>query len=312
MHRILQKSICDVPGIKVGHAQNEVAQTGCTVILPQNDAIAGMDVRGSAPGSREIETLRLVRLVNKIHAILLTGGSAYGLDAAGGVMQYLEEQDIGYETGFARVPIVPTSVIYDLGVGDPTIRPDKAMGYQACQAARADFLAIGSVGVGIGATVGKILGQQYAMKAGIGTTSMTFSNGIILGVLSVVNALGDIVSPKTGEIIAGARNPHGEGFLDTVEYLKTNAGNPFNRAPNNTTLVVIATNAMLSKEEATKLAQIAQDGLALTIRPAHTMYDGDIVFVLSVGAKKMDILSLGVVAVECVTRSIVLAVSQRD
>jgi L-aminopeptidase/D-esterase-like protein len=300
-------SICDVPGIKVGHFHDVIARTGCTVIIPMSEAIAGVDVRGSAPGTREIELLKPVRLVQKIHAVLLTGGSAFGLDAAGGVQRYLEERSVGYDTGPAKVPIVPAAVIYDLAVGDAKVRPDAAMGYAACEAASVDEGSEGLVGAGCGATVGKIAGQQYASPGGVGTCSETLSNDVIIGVLTVVNALGEVIDPGTGHIVAGVKSPDGSGFLSSLKLMKSLSAAPPLR-PTNTTLCVIATNAALTRESATKVAQMAQDGLAKAIRPAHTMYDGDIVFALSAGEKRADVNLLGAVASELVMESIVRGV----
>jgi L-aminopeptidase/D-esterase-like protein len=300
-----KKSICDVPGIRVGHVHNDMAQTGCTVIIPEDGAIGGIDIRGSAPGTREVETLRPVRLVPKIHAILLTGGSAFGLDASGGVQQYLEERNIGYDVGVTKVPIVPSAVIFDLREGDPKIRPDKSMGYEAAANASAKNLQEGRIGVGRGATVGKILGHENCMYGGVGTASEKLGE-INLGVLVVVNALGDIVDPTSGNIIAGARNPQTGDFLNTAEYLKENHIDPF-QPSTNTTLAVVATDALLTKEEAIKVAEMAQDGVSRTIRPAHTPFDGDIVFCLSLAKKNGNVMSIGSVAAELVAQAIVRA-----
>ncbi|HEX9652607.1 MAG TPA: P1 family peptidase [bacterium] len=299
-------SICDVPGIRVGHAHNEAGKTGCTVILPDNGAVAGIDIRGSAPGTREVETLKPVRLVPKIHAILLTGGSAFGLDASGGVQQFLEERNIGYDVGITRVPIVPSAVIFDLREGDPRIRPDKPMGYAAALNATTKPPAEGRVGAGRGATVGKVAGYEFRMKGGIGTNSAKVGE-VHIGSLVVVNALGDVVDPNSGMIIAGARDPNSNGFINCEKYLKSHAVEPFPIATN-TTLAVVATDAALTKEEAIKVAQMAQDGLSRALRPAHTPFDGDLVFCLSVGQQRGNIMSIGVVAAELVAAAIVRAV----
>ncbi len=301
-----QKSICDVAGIKVGHAQHDDAKTGCTVIIPEKGAVAGVDVRGSAPGTREVEALKPVRLVPKIHAILLTGGSAFGLDAAGGVQQFLEERDIGYDVGVAKVPIVPAAVIFDLSEGDPNIRPDKKMGYHAAANANSRPPSEGRVGAGRGATVGKVAGYEYRMKGGIGSSSGGLGEAVV-GALVVVNAFGDIVDANSGKIIAGARDPNSGQFLNCEEYLKTHAVAPFPIATN-TTLAVVATDARLTKEEATKVAQMAQDGLSRTIRPAHTPFDGDLVFCLAMGKKSGSVLSLGALAAQLVAEAILRAV----
>jgi L-aminopeptidase/D-esterase-like protein len=304
-------SICDVPGVKVGHAQNDAGQTGCTVIWPQNGAVAGVDIRGSAPGTREVETLRPVRLVPKIHAILLTGGSAFGLDAAGGVQQFLEERNIGYDVGITKVPIVPAAVIFDLREGDSKIRPDKQMGYAAAAHASSKAPQEGRVGAGCGATVGKVAGYEFRMKGGVGTNSLKLG-AMYVGALVVVNSFGDVVDPHSGEIIAGARDPQSGEFINCARYLKTHAIEPFAiepfRAASNTTLAVVATDALLTKEEAIKIAEMAQDGLSRATRPAHTPFDGDLVFCLSVGQKRGNVTTIGSAAAELVADAIVRAV----
>ncbi len=302
-----RKSICDVPGLNVGHAQNDVAKTGCTVILPENGAVGGVDIRGSAPGTREIESLHPVRLVPKLNAILLTGGSAFGLDASSGVQQFLEEKGIGFDVGVTKIPIVPAAVIFDLREGDYRIRPDKEMGYAAASRAAKSHPEEGRVGAGRGATVGKILGQEYCMKGGIGTWSEKVGD-ITLGALVVVNALGDIFQPMTNTKLAGAVNPKTGKFYDTMQHLRKNPPKSFDPSTN-TTLAVVATDAQLTKEQTIKLAQMAQDGLSRTIKPAHTPFDGDIVFALSVGDKDdVNITALGAIAAELVAESIVRAV----
>lgn len=299
-------SICDVPGVRVGHADNQAARTGCTVILPEYDAVGGVDVRGSAPGTREIETLKPVRLVPRIHGILLTGGSAFGLDATGGVQQFLEERDVGYDVGVTRVPIIPSAVIFDLREGDARIRPDRAMGYAAAANAKSGPVEEGRVGAGAGATVGKILGHEHGMRGGLGTASARLK-GITVGVLVVANPLGDVVDPVTGQIIAGARKPDGD-FVNTAEFLKQHPVNPFQPVNTNTTLAAVATDARLTKEEAIKVAQMAQDGVARAVQPAHTPYDGDVVFCISVGDDSGDVMALGSVAADLVATAIMRAV----
>ena len=281
----LQNAITDVPGIEVGHAEDEEALTGCTVILCRKGAVAGVDVRGGAPGTRETDLLSPVNLVNRVHAVLLTGGSAYGLDAASGVMRYLEENGIGLDTGAARVPIVPAAVLYDIAVGRSDLRPDAAMGYRAASSASSAPPKEGNAGAGMGATVGKILGMKQAMKSGIGTASLSLGGGVILGAIVAVNAFGDVIDPETGKILAGTRAAKagpfriGEegGFADTLETMKTLPGRTVMRfaARGNTVIGLVATNAHLDKAGATKVAQMAHDGLARVIRPAHTMLDGD-------------------------------------
>ena len=296
----------------MGHAQNIDAITGCTVILPSNEAVAGVDVRGSAPGTREIELLYPVRLVSKINAILLSGGSAFGLDAAGGVQQFLEEQEIGYDTDIVRVPIVPAAVIYDLAVGDPKIRPGKKMGYVAAKNATINETSQGSVGAGTGATVGKFAGYQHSMKGGIGSCSSSIDDNIIIGVIVVVNALGNIIDPVSNQTIAGAINAENGGFFDPIEYLRNNNIQAFTNLTN-TTLGVVATNADLSKEEATKISQMANDGLARAIKPAHTQFDGDIIFTLSTGSqKRINPLLLGTLAAELIAKAIIKGVTRAN
>jgi len=301
----MPNSICDVPGIRVGHQQDERARTGLTVILPDRPAVAGVDVRGSAPGSREIELLKPVRLVQEIHGLLLTGGSAFGLDAAGGAQKYLEERGIGFDAQVAKVPIVPAAVIFDLAVGDPKVRPTAEMAYLACQGAKSDENRCGLIGAGTGATVGKIRGVQHAMLGGVGMASWK-KNNLVVGALVVVNVLGDVIDPSSGKIIAGARRDDGS-FIDTQKWLMENPLNPFD-AWGNTALAAIATNAAFTKEAMTKVAEMAQDGLSRAIRPAHTPFDGDMVFALSVGDKPAEVMAIGAIAAELVAEAIVRAV----
>ncbi len=292
-------SLTDVAGLKVGHFTDTRRPTGCTVILAEEGAVAGVDIRGAAPGTRETDLLNPINTVQKVHAVLLAGGSAFGLDAAGGVMQYLEEKGIGYEMKVAKVPIVPAAILFDLGVGDPKIRPDRASGYAACGNATAGPVKEGNVGAGAGATVGKLLGAERAMKAGIGTASIKVGS-LVVAALAAVNAVGDIYDPKTGKIIAGARNSTGDGFANTIETLKKTPvrskqmkpeqvarthGSPHaaGAASENTTLGIVATNASFDKAAMSKIAQMAHDGYARAINPVHTPRDGDTVFALSTG-----------------------------
>ena len=295
----LHNAITDVRGIEVGHAQDQEALTGCTVILCRKGAVAGVDVRGGAPGTRETDLLNPINLVQKIHALVLAGGSAFGLDAATGVMSYLEEQKIGFDTGFAKVPIVPSAILYDLGLGRADVRPDSTMGYLAASQASSAAPGAGNLGAGTGASVGKMRGMKYAMKSGIGTSSINI-NGVIIGALVAVNAVGDVVDPKTGKVIAGLRSG------STLAWMKKNQ--PRSTVKSNTVIGVIATNARLTKAEATKVAQMAQDGLAQAIRPAHTMYDGDTIFALSTGEKKADVSTVGAFAAEVMAEAIIHAV----
>ncbi len=299
-------SMCDVPGIRLGHAHDLVARTGCTVILPEHPATTGVDVRGSAPGTRELELLRPVRLVQAIHGLLLTGGSAFGLDAAGGVQKYLEERGIGFDVGVTKVPIVPTAVIFDLAIGSAHVRPNAEMAYQACLSASANEARQGAIGAGCGATIGKLRGMASCMPSGLGMASWR-KDSLVIGALAVVNAFGDIIDQQTGKILAGARREEG-GFIDTLAHLKAHPIAPFSPWSGNTTLVAVATNAAFNKEDITKIAQMAQDGLACVIRPAHTPYDGDVAFALSVGAEKADVMAVGAIAAELVAEAIVSAV----
>ena len=294
-----KNAITDVRGIEVGHAQDEEALTGCTVILCRKGAVAGVDVRGGAPGTRETDLLNPINLVQKVHAVVLAGGSAFGLDAASGVMRYLEEQKIGFDTGFAKVPIVPAAILYDLDLGRADVRPDSAMGYLAASQASSVPPGEGNLGAGTGASVGKMRGPKYAMKSGIGTSSVDI-NGVVIGALVAVNAIGDVVDSKTGKIIAGLRSG------STLAWMKKNQ--PRSATKSNTVIGVIATNAKLNKAEATKVAQMAQDGLAQSIRPAHTLYDGDTIFALSTGEKKADVSMVGAYAAEVMAEAIVRAV----
>jgi L-aminopeptidase/D-esterase-like protein len=315
----LNYTITDVPGIEVGQAQDEEALTGCTVVLCRKGAVAGVDVRGGAPGTRETDLLDPVNLVEKVHAIVLAGGSAFGLDAASGVMRYLYENDIGFDTGAGKVPIVPAAILFDLNLGRGDIRPDAEMGYRAASSASSDAPTEGNTGAGAGASVGKIFGPKSAMKAGIGTASMNVG-GLIVGAIVAVNAFGDVIDPQNGQIVAGARSTNlgplklgQEGYFgDTLEIMKTFIGRtvPGFATKANTVIGVVATNAKFTKSEATKVAQMAQDGLARTIRPAHTMLDGDTFFTIATGEKKADASTVGAFAAEVVAQAIVRAVQK--
>jgi L-aminopeptidase/D-esterase-like protein len=299
----MHDDITDVPGIRVGHETDLEAATGCTVVLCDQPAIGGVDVRGGSPATRETDVLRPMHMVEEVHGILLTGGSAFGLDAASGVMRYLEEQGQGFDTGFARVPIVPAAAIFDLALGSARVRPNAEAGYRACQQASREATPQGNVGAGTGATVGKLTGPAFMMKGGLGSASMQLNSDIIIGAIVVVNAAGDVIDPQTQQIIAGARSPQG-GYIFS---------NPFG----NTTIAVIATNAAMRKNEINKVAQMAHNGLALTLRPAHTMFDGDTIFALALGprAERADEQSaalqtsmIGAAAATVLARAIVKAV----
>ncbi|MEZ4729408.1 MAG: P1 family peptidase [Caldilineaceae bacterium] len=305
----MHNTLTDIPGIRIGHWTNLAAATGCTVILCPDGAVAGVDVRGGAPGTRATDLLDPVCTVEKIHALCLTGGSAYGLAAADGVMRWLEERGHGFDVRVARVPIVPAAVIFDLALGRADVRPDAAAGYAACEAAAAGPMLEGNVGAGTGATVGKMLGYQYGMKGGLGTASRQVGDGVIVAALAVVNAGGDIVDPRSGQIIAGSRRADGAGFADIVGTLAGGAGGSASSwGARNTTLGVVATNVALTKAGVTKMAQVAQTGLARTIRPVHTLIDGDVVFGLSLGDKSGDPGLMGVLAAEVLGEAIVRAV----
>ncbi len=311
-------AITDVPGLQVGQAQDLQALTGCTVVLCRKGAVGGVDVRGGAPGTRETDLLDPVNLVGKVHAVLLAGGSAFGLDAASGVMRYLEEQKIGFGLGGRRVPIVPAAILFDLGLGRSNRRPDPEMGYAAAAAASPGPVAQGNAGAGTGATVGKIFGPAGATKSGLGTASLAIGGGVIVGALAAVNAFGDVVDPSTGAIVAGARPVRlgpvrmgGKGrFADTLQVMRTFAGRTILglAGRGNTVIAVVATNARLDKPGATKVARMAQDGIARAVRPAHTMLDGDTVFALSTGQKRADVSIVGAFAAEALAEAILRAV----
>ncbi len=301
----MNKTLTNVAGILVGHAQNLEAATGCTVILCPDGATPGIDQRGGAPGSRETELLRPMHRVDKIQGVLLSGGSAYGLDAAGGVMSYLEEKGIGHPTIGGIVPIVPTAIIYDLLLGDPKARPDAAMARLACEAASNSPVRQGNVGAGTGAAVGGIMGMPFRTKSGTGSASIDL-NGVVIAALAIVNAVGDIYDLDGQEIIAGARTPpDGRTFVDTLKVFGSRVEGATPPQQSNTVIGVVATNASLTKEETNKVAQMASNGLARVVRPANTMYDGDTIFALSMGERKADVNVVGAYAAEVMAQAIV-------
>ncbi|MDI7260699.1 MAG: P1 family peptidase [Thermodesulfobacteriota bacterium] len=312
-------AITDVPGIKVGHSSDFKALTGCTVILCEEGAIGGVDIRGTATGTRQIDALTYLHLVEKIHAILFTGGSAFGLDAAGGVMTFLEERGKGFDVVKTKIPIVPTAVIFDFGIGDFHVRPDHKMGYEACFNA-SKKVEEGSVGVGTGATVGKLFGIERAMKGGVGTSSIRGPEGIVVGALVVVNAFGDVCDPESNQILAGARKSknsfqlaNSSGWIKKgVTRKQFGALTPSDPSAFNTTLGVIATNANLSTKEVHQIARIAQSGLAKVISPIHTTFDGDMVFALSMGKKKADVNTIGLLGETALIESVKRAAIQAD
>lgn len=318
MAKRLQNTITDIPGLRVGHAQDDDALTGCTVVLCEGGALGGVDQRGGAPGTRETDAMHPLHLVNVVHAVVLAGGSAFGLDAASGAVRYLEERGVGFDVRVVRVPIVPAAILFDLGIGRADVRPDSAMGYQACLNASADPPAEGNVGVGTGATVGKILGMGQAMKGGVGTASLEIGKGVLVGAIAAVNVFGDVIDPNTGSIVAGARMfrkgqlkvGQGPYFANTLHVMQSLVGrNVLGFATREHTVIgVVATNAKLNKEQVNKVAQMAHDGLARAIRPAHTMLDGDTIFALATGEHEVDVNIVGAFAAEVFAQAILRAV----
>jgi L-aminopeptidase/D-esterase-like protein len=307
-------SLTDVEGLKVGHWTDTRRPTGCTAIIAENGAVAGVDVRGGAPGTRETDLLNPINTVQQIYAVMLSGGSAFGLDTASGAMRYLDEKNIGYKMGPLNVPIVPAAVIFDLGVGDGKIRPNADSGYKACAAATTGPVQEGNVGVGAGATVGKLLGRQFAMKSGLGSASIKVGDtGVVVAALVAVNSIGDIWDRHTGKTIAGARNPSAaDGLGHTMDQLLAGKLMVIPQAGSNTVIGVVATNAALTKDEATKMAQMAQDGYARAIIPVHTPFDGDTVFALATGTlkEKVWIGAIGAIAAVAMSRAVIRAVKQ--
>jgi len=302
-------AITDIEGIRVGHAQDLDAATGCSVIIGGKGMTAGVDVRGGAPGTRETDLLDPVSLVEKIHAVVLTGGSSFGLDAACGVMQYLEEQGIGFDGMVAKIPIVCAAVLFDLAVGDHRVRPDRKMGYAACMNAGGPGCTGGSVGAGAGATVGKILGMKRCMKSGLGTYGVR-TGDLEIGAMAAVNCLGDVIDPETGKTLAGVLDEHGERCLNTEEIMIQQFANRRMAFGGNTTIGAIVTNARLTKSEAKKVASMAQNGYGRTLRPAHSMFDGDTVFALATGRVDTDVSVAGLLAARTMERAVVRAVRQ--
>ncbi len=302
-------AITDVGGIEVGQFTDPRRPTGCTVVIARDGAVAGVDVRGAAPGTRETDLLAPTHLIDRVHAILLAGGSAWGLDAATGVVRWLEEQGVGLAVGTVRLPLVPGAVLFDLLVGDAAIRPDAAAGYRACELASTEAPAQGNAGAGAGATVGKVFGIERAMKGGIGTASVTVA-GITVGALVACNALGDVTDPDTGRVIAGARTANGKALLDTRRALLRGEPPKGLLAGTNTTIGVIATDAILTKAQASRLATIGHDGLARSINPVHTMSDGDTLFALATGqaGQTLGMVVLETMAAEVTARAVVRAV----
>ena len=302
-----------VPGIRVGHTTDPVGLTGCTVVLCEAGAVGGVDQRGGAPGTRETDLLRPLHLVQKVHGVMLAGGSAFGLAAADGVMRYLAERGVGVKAGPARVPIVPAAILFDLAVGSADARPDAAMGYAACIAASDEAVPQGNIGAGTGCSAGKLLGAGRATKTGIGSAAIELGGGLVVAALIAVNPFGDVVD-EAGRIIAGTRplrtGPlRGEGYADTLALLRGMTGRLALRIAGATVIGVVATNARLDKEQVNKVAQMAQDGLARTIRPAHTLFDGDTLFALATGRVRASVTLVGAYAAEMVAQAILAAAS---
>jgi L-aminopeptidase/D-esterase-like protein len=306
----LANAITDVTGIEVGHYTDKSSATGCTVVLYREGAVTGVDVRGGAPGTRETDLLRPENRVDQAHAVLLSGGSAFGLNAAAGVMRYLEEQGVGYQAGPALVPIVPAAILFDLALITSEVRPGPEEGYKACLGCSDGEVEEGTTGAGTGATVAKLLGIDRAIKGGIGTASLELPGGIIVGAIVAVNAHGGVVDYTNGKTIAGPRRSDGPGIYDTVDLLLKGYGAEGSPPGTNTTIGVVATNAALTKAQANFLARVSHDGLALTIRPCHTTRDGDTLFAMATGevSSDIDLVGLGAAAVEVVARSVLRAV----
>jgi L-aminopeptidase/D-esterase-like protein len=302
--------LTDIEGIRVGHASDFEALTGCTVVLCESGAVGGCDIGGAATGTEEFDLLSPLHLTERIHAVVLAGGSAFGLEAASGVRRYLEQKGAGLATGAARVPLVPCAILYDLGVGKPDVRPTREMGEAAAAAASSKPVPEGAVGAGTGATVGKIFGLKQAMKGGTGTATVAltgFYSGVLVSALAVVNAFGDVRDMQTGKLVAGARvAPDRHDLAGTEAALKR--GIRTGSIRENTTLVVVATNALLTKPQATRLAKLSQAGLLRTLSPGHTMFDGDVVIALSLGNREANLNSLGVAAAEAVAQAILRGV----
>lgn len=298
--------ITDIQGVKVGHSSSQEGMTGCSVIICQEGATAGVDVRGAAPGTRETDLLASEKMMDKIHAIVLSGGSAFGLEAASGVMKYLEDQDIGFDVGVAKVPIVPSAVIFDLNIGDSRIRPDFAMGYEAAKSASTKEDRQGNVGCGMGATVGKILGPESAMKSGLGSATIEIGD-LKVSAMVAVNSFGDIFDHKTNKQIAGVYDYKNKRLLNTYDLMKEHNNNS-QLSLENTTIGIIGTNAILTKPEANKLAQMAHNGFAKSINPIHTMADGDTIFAMATNKVKSNINLIGTIAVEAMSQAITNAI----
>lgn len=301
----------DIDGIKVGHAQNLEAGTGCTVIIYEEGATGGVDVRGGSPGTRETDLLDPQNLVDKIHAVMLSGGSAFGLDAASGAMKYLEERDIGFDVQVTKVPIVCSAVLFDLVVGDYKVRPNLEMGYEACVNATNRECPNGNIGAGTGATVGKFLGIERAMKGGLGSYAIQIGD-LKVGAIVAVNALGDIIDPETGKILAGLLDEDKKKLIGTENVMTKKYSEKKNIFSGNTTIGVVATNGIFSKAEANKLASMSHNGYARTMRPAHSIFDGDTIFTMATGKIEADINVVGFLAARAMERAVVNAIKSAE
>lgn len=302
-----QIQITEIENIRIGHAQDVENATGCTVIICEKGAPAGVDVRGGGPASRETELLRPVADCTGIHALLLSGGSAFGLDAAGGVMEYLEERNIGFDVGITKVPLVCESCLFDLNVASHRIRPDKKMGYEACIQSEQNQPAMGNVGAGTGASVGKLGGIQTAMKSGLGMYAVQLGD-LKIGAIVAVNALGDVYDYETGKRLAGMRTKDGKDWADSEQVLYTLYNQKKNLFHQNTTIGTIVTNAKFDKTHMNKIAAMAQNGYARSIRPVHTTADGDSIYALSVGEIEADLNVTGTLAAQVMAEAIKNAV----
>lgn len=304
-------SFTSIDGIRVGHAEDTKAATGCTVIICEEGATAGVDVRGGSPGTRETDLLDPKNLVDKVHAVLLAGGSAFGLDAASGVMKYLEERDIGFDVQLTKVPIVCGAVLFDLAVGDYRVRPDFNMGYEACLKARDEECPSGNVGAGTGASVGKFLGMERAMKGGLGSYGLQIGD-LKVGSIVAVNALGDIIDPESGEILAGLLDEEGKRLVGTENIMAASYSERKNIFSGNTTIGLVVTNGIFTKAEANKIASMAHNGYARSIRPAHSIFDGDTIFTMATGRVEADINVVGFLAARTMERAVVNAIKSAE
>lgn len=301
--------ITEIEGIKIGNSENKDAATGCTVILCENGAAAGVDIRGGSPGTRETALLNPVNMIEKVHAILLSGGSAYGLDAASGIMEYLEERSIGFDVGLTKVPIVSGAVLFDLNIGNYKVRPDKAMGFTACINAEKGIFSEGNSGAGMGATIGKILGPKFAMKGGLGAYAVQ-TGDLKVGAVVAVNCLGDVIDPITNKIIAGVFSKEQKTFISTEELMIKNYNHKSNVFNGNTTIGAVITNGALTKSQMNKVSSMAHNGYGRVIRPSHTMFDGDTIFALSTGKIEADVNVVGLLAANVIEQAVINGVKK--